>query len=45
MRCWHCSSDCPEVQLLLLWLEKKFNGVRIRVNLSFSCFYCPNMLS
>ena len=45
MRYWHCSSDCPEVQLLLLWLEKKFNGVRIRADSLFSCFSCPNVLA
>ena len=45
MRCWHCSSGCPEVQPFLLQLEKKSNRVKIRANLSLSCFLCLNVLS
>ena len=45
MRCWHCSSDCSEVQLFLWRPEKKFNRAGIRADLSFSCFFCPNVLS
>ena len=44
MRCWHCSSDYPEVQAFLSRLEKNLNRVGIRADLSFSCFSCPNVL-
>ena len=34
----YCSSDCSEVQLFLSQSKKKFDGVGIRADLSFSCF-------
>ena len=33
-----CSSDCSEVQLFLSQSKKKFDGVGICADLSFSCF-------